>query len=240
MKGLYPASLVFGLVLGLSALPAQADLIVVPNTTTTADGNSAIVAGVNVRYQQVYASSQFVGPGVIRITEIAFRPDSSFGSSFAPVTDHGVRFDLSTTSGAPNGLSLTFDNNVGSDDTIVFNGDWTRSSANSPGPGNTRAFDVLLGFTTPFTYDPSQGNLLLDIRGPSTDVLFPAAFDAVTASTVTGKIDASPASSVIGAAVGPGEGLVTRFTFKEVPEPNSLTLIGLGGAALLFARRLRR
>src|SRR5437899_3225224 len=98
MKGRCLAPLACGLVLGFSAMPTHAAVIVVPNANATADANSAIVAGVNVRYQQVYTSSQFAGLGIIRITEIAFRPDSSFGFGFAPVTDHGVRLDMSTTS----------------------------------------------------------------------------------------------------------------------------------------------
>src|SRR6267378_6044261 len=113
MTSLWLTRLVCGLGLCLSAMPVQASLIVVPNANSAADANSAIVAGVNVRYQQVYASSQFTGLGVLQITDLAFRVDSSFSSSFSPVTDHGVRVDLSTTLAAPNGLSHTFDNNVG-------------------------------------------------------------------------------------------------------------------------------
>ncbi len=45
-----------------------------------------------------------------------------------------------------------------------------------------------------------------------------------------GNIAGSLASRIFGVAVGPGEGLVTEFTFNAVPEPGSLTLIGLGSA----------
>ncbi len=56
-------------------------------------------------------------------------------------------------------LSTTFANNVGPDDTIVFNrGPLALTSA------GTDLFDITINFDTPFLYDPALGNLLLDVR----------------------------------------------------------------------------
>lgn len=112
--------------------------IIVPNAQAFSEGNEASEfltedpRSTSVRYQQVFAASQFNGPGII--TEIAFRPDSLRGAPFT-ITISNLLISLSTTSKAPDGLSATFADNIGSDETVVFNGDLTLSSADVAGPG---------------------------------------------------------------------------------------------------------
>ena len=160
----------------------KADLIVVPNSLSSAEGNEAsqFLTGdgrsASVRYQQVFAASQFGGAGTIG--EIAFRPDAVFGTAFS-ATLSNVRIGLSTTSRTPDGLSATFSQNVGSDEAVVFSGNLTLTSSDLPGPGGTRAFDILINLSTPFTYNPSLGNLLLDFqRDASTADPIGIAFDS--------------------------------------------------------------
>jgi hypothetical protein len=43
---------------------------------------------------------------------------------------------------------------------LVFDGTANVTTGNLPGPGNTRQFDVVFPFTTPFLYDPATGNLI--------------------------------------------------------------------------------
>jgi hypothetical protein len=228
----------------LNALPAQAGAVVVPNANETVDGNNTLSGCGGCRWQQVYAASQFAGLGAITISQIAFRPDTDFVGVIAPITDHGVRFDLSTTAAAPNALNPVFAANVGADDTIVFSGDWTRSSANVAGPGNTKAFDIVLVLTTTFTYDPSLGNLLLDIRSPNqADTLFPPTFDTVDGSAVTSQRYGGTAFPT-GIELEPGFGVVTQFTYASAlaaaPEPGSMALFAVTAAAFLLARRAPR
>ena len=145
-----------------------------------------------------------------------------------------MRFFFTRLAGSS--ISSTFANNVGADDTIVRSGALTLSSADTPVAGGTRAFDIVINLTTPFLYDPSLGNLLLDLRnfsGGATTQL-----DAST--TPTDSVARSfndPASSPTGAT--DSIGLVTQFTFQDAgpvvtPLPGALAggivLMGLVGA----------
>ena len=60
-------------------------------------------------------------------------------------------------------LTNTYATNIGPDNTVVFSGPVTFSSPGCAGPG-VCPFDMVLTFTTPFLYDPSQGSLLLDFE----------------------------------------------------------------------------
>jgi hypothetical protein len=73
--------------------------------------------------------------------------------------DLEIRF--STTSVTPSTLDLLFDDNIGSDETLVFKGGLELATAAS---GNVpRDFDYFYPFSQPFAYDPAQGNLLMDV-----------------------------------------------------------------------------
>src|SRR5690349_9440945 len=65
------------------AIWAQASVIV-PNSLATVEGNGETITpfdeAVPIRYQQVYAASQFGSGGLI--TQIAFRPDGIDGHPF--------------------------------------------------------------------------------------------------------------------------------------------------------------
>ena len=152
----------------LSASLAHAD-VVAPNANESVEAGSnnrfpLLVEG-GMRYQQVYTASEFssFSPGGELITGIAFRPDSGSGAAFGPVTVNDLTISLSTTAAVPDLLSSTFADNLGADNTQVFSGGATISSLDSPGPGNTRAFDVQINFSTPIPlqsrqWEPSAGH----------------------------------------------------------------------------------
>jgi hypothetical protein len=210
--------------------------VVVPNSTTNVEGNSAnaypfALALGNLRsqrYQQIYGASQFasIGAGGL-ITQIVFRPDSLSGGAFDQVQPD-IQINLSTTNAADDALSLVFDDNVGIDDTVVIpRGPLPLSSASSG--GIPKDFDIVINLTTPFFYDPSMGNLLLDVRafsaGKSTffDTEETSGDGVSRIFTVLSGVGSTTAD------LSDTEGLVTGFIFGA----NALELTGaaseLGG-----------
>jgi hypothetical protein len=149
-----------------SARPLHAtNLLVVPRTLEKRDiyfgGQTLAQAG---RSQQVYAASEFP-PHAILITELRFRPNMDGWAFSASIANLEVR--LSTTSKSPRELELEFARNTGSDETLVYSGVLNISSAFKGPDEGPKEFDIFLPLKTPFTYDPSRGNLLLDIRNHS-------------------------------------------------------------------------
>jgi hypothetical protein len=234
------------IVLGLSILalvPAQAQVIVAPNTFATANGggqaNTAPFNNIS-RYQQIYAASQFSAlSGPELITQIAFRPSVQQGAF--TYMDSNIQFDLSTTNEAVSSLSSTFATNVGGNDQVVYSGALTLTSAGTPGGGAAGPFDTVVTLTTPFLYDPMQGNLLLDIRNfatPTSKIFIDGGGDP---STALNFVDNSTSAAT--GTVQPA-GLSTQFTFAAVPEASTtasfglLLALGLGG--LVIAKRKKQ
>jgi len=218
--------------------------VVVPNSARNIEGNSnngypfdlSETGLSSQRYQQVYAASQFGGAGFI--TQIIFRPDASFGHAFT-FTLSDIQIDLSTTQAEDDGLSATYANNVGADDTIVFGrGPLTLSSAFTGPPNGPKDFDIVITLTHPFFYDPANGNLLLDVRnfGGGTTTFFDA---VATFADGTSRLFNSNVNGTTGTT--DTSGLVTGFTI--VPEPSSVAMLFAGAGALLASfvgRRWRR
>lgn len=241
-----PAVICVPLLAMLLAGPAAAQSVIVPGALANVDGNTnnAFPFGVSggMRWQEVFNSNQFAGP--IFIGRITFRPDAGAGFAFSQSLS-SIRFSLSTTAFGPNSLSTTFANNLGADNTIVYNGPLTMNSANTAGPGNTRAFDVVVNLQTPFLYNPANGHLLLDVLNSSPeDHSFQILLDAESnaGNGFVSRVFGPPGNP--GALTGSADpnGFVVQFT-AAVPEPASLALIGtalIGASGVFWRRRQER
>jgi hypothetical protein len=237
INGLFTA----GSLLLLLATPlALADVIVVPGAQTGVEGNDSNFGpffDTSVRYQQVYSAAQFPSPGPLMITQIAFRPDGSVTDPALIIRFDSVRIDLSTTSSTPSTLSTVFASNVGANNQTVFNSfEFVNAPVTGP-PGGPKNFTVTFALT-PFIYDPSAGNLLLDFRAFETGGGISAPFDAQSGSPFTAHVDASGMSSTSGSYFA--NGLVTQFEFTAVPEPSTLALGALGAMVVGIGARWRR
>lgn len=219
-----PAALLSALILPL-ALRAQPSFTVVPNSYAGTEGGTSATypfSQSSMRYQQVFAASQFSGTGTI--TQISFRADGpsySQGTLFLPTPVANVTITLSTTTAQPGAMSKTFANNLTSTPTTVYSGTLMMSSSCTGPSGGPNAFDTRVYLTTPFTYDPSQGNLLLDVTvNPGSAPSVPT-LDAETTSSgqVTSRVYGTPSSATSGTA--DNKGMIVQFTFGNFAIPTS-------------------
>jgi hypothetical protein len=249
---LFTAAEVTLIVLG-AVNAAQAEILTVPNNLSSIEGNAdnSLPFSTETRYQQVFAASEFAflsEPALI--TKISFRPDAIYGEPFsARIRD--IQLALSTTNAAVDRLSQIFANNIGSDETIVYRGALSLSSAFIGSATGPKAFDVSINLQNPFLYDPNLGNLLLDV----TNFLYNSEVFSLDAQNEVGDsisrrytyVSNSPAA--VGSddgdprSFGNSTGLVTQFTITPIPKPvpESSSILGLsiiGFTALITKKKL--
>ena len=210
-----------------------------PEAVIVRDGNSSLAGPFNTstssRLQQVYAHDAFPDPGfpaAFLIHGIYFRVDENAGAF--DETFPSVQVTLSTTSRGPDGLSTLFSENIGPDQTTVF----------GPGPlhlsGAGSGFPVGFMFERTYLYDPSAGNLLVDIRnfGPGNASVLDAFNVLGDSVSIVGNEEVnSPTGSRL------TRGLATMFwvDIVPIPEPGAGALLLLGLLAVGWNwRRSRR
>lgn len=228
------------LVAGLAA-PASAVSVFAPAGSENVEGSGSAAGPftpLSQRYQQVYDASLFgdLTP-LFQIDGISFRADEAATTPFSATygtEEMPVEILVGRTPFGSDDLSQLFEENYGEDEPdVVFRGVLTLETM-----GNGDAY-VSIDFDDSFTYNPSGGNLLLEIRKFSTDLLSPE----LMLDTDDAMDNAIASLSALGAVAEQGDvntgGLVTRFEGAVIPSPAAAGL-GLVMLAGIAARRARR
>jgi hypothetical protein len=203
----------------------SASFIVVPssysNSVSGTFGATYPFSTTSMRYQQVFASAQF--SRTYGITEIAFRPHTLASSPYFPTPVSSVQIVLSTTTNKPSQLSTNFASNLGADQTVVYNSSPSLSTSYTTIGSGPFAFDIRIRLATPFTYNPANGNLLMDVTITNACPTNPPAFDAETPSnTLTSRLYATNAAATSGTTNN--SGLIVQFTCGNFNLPISTNL----------------
>lgn len=190
----------------------------------------------SLRYQQVYNASDFMSIGSpMLITEMVFYPT---GEGVHEADIPNIQISFSTTSAGADSLSPMFANNVGGDDTMVWSG---RLYLRPQQPGD---FYLHISLPNPFRYEPTAGNLLLDVRTimPAAPIFSPRGYIQgvnILGDTVSSMIAVDVNSPI--ADYRTTTGLATTFFVTPIPEP-SFSLLCLVSIVLgsLEARKRRQ
>ncbi len=216
--------------------PAAVSSVVVPNANATVMGNTSNGFPFNIaytggyssgmRYQQIYSASQFASAGII--TALQFR----LGSSASPFSTTGIDVQISLGYAATSvtTASTTFASNDGAGMVTVYNS--SSLSLSSTSTSSPRAFDIVINVSPSFNYNPSLGNLIVDIS--MLNVPRTAQFDAVTGSTTTTRVYGGLTSTT--GSISVGSGLVTKFSFAaQQPADWYAINVPTAGSALILA-----
>lgn len=193
--------------------------LVVPNYAVSSQlANSADGMFANIaREQTIYGASEFP-PYPIVITQIQWRPDIFVGRAITNVAISNIQINLSTTKRSPDQLSLNFDQNTGSDETAVFGGYIVLGTFFTVLTNGTTGFDISVPLQTPFVYDSSKGNLLVDVRNFSGGTANLYDNSMSSSSDAVSRIFSSDANAINASAYDTGGGAM-QLTYNATPPP---------------------
>jgi hypothetical protein len=199
---------------------AQGTLQVLPGGYASVEGNSA--SGDLFRtnasvFQQVYSASafSFLGGATGRIDGMAFRFDGGSNQNFVAIWP-SVSVFVGTGSRSPDSLGPQYSDNENGDSIRVYGGSLTLIG---PSESGLRSFQLVIPFSTPFFYNPSQGNLSVYVvtsPGPTNLFLDGQLQTGDSVGRVFGDFSTVGTTDTLG--------LITRFDITPIPEPSTWAL----------------
>ncbi|MBK8096038.1 MAG: PKD domain-containing protein [Planctomycetes bacterium] len=164
----------------LLVVSAAAQTITIPNGYAAAEGGSSnafpwnrFSTTANLQQQMIYDSSHFTAQGItspIIINRLRWRANAvATTTTWAGGTHSGCWVDMSTAAVDFAAPSTTMASNHGTNLVRVYSGNvqYLAGAGNGTGiPGNT-VVDLAI---TPFVYDPTQGDLIIDCWVPSNSI----------------------------------------------------------------------
>jgi hypothetical protein len=200
-------------------LPALCDIVEPLSNITTFQ-----VPVADTRILAIYNSSLFQGTGGIDIQDISFYSE---GGISGITGETPIQIYLGTTPIPAASLSPTYSNNVSGGETLVYAGTLLPTAGDA-----VEGFTITVSLLVPFLYQPSDGNLLLDIQNTGGAAMFPYPVAFSNGSYAVEGV--SPTGSVAGVAP------VIQLT--STPEPKSFVLLltVVVAVLVLIQRKLRR
>ena len=212
-----------------SACLSSAVELVVPNTLAEGGTNTYPFWFTPCHYQQSYDASHFslLGTNGGFITSVAFRGGGNTTSFVYAMTVSLSTSPAPTNAASSNLLHAAFADNTGPDKTVVFSSSWEMRVF--PPRDNLLQFQFVIPFSRPFFYNPTNGNLLLDIvitnDVTSRTSLQPAGLnyaggspDPLMCRVFAAGNQSSPVPT--NGSVFPATGLVTEFGVRPVRGPS--------------------
>lgn len=232
------------LLAGTLCTAAFGGTIVIPPSQASTPGN-ATELGPGVAGSGIY--QELIGPtfpGPIAITGITFR--AAPGTGAFDLTFDALNVFVSTSPNFPNtigggaGMSSTFADNVGPDNTLVFSG--TNLTWSAPGCASGACpFNISIPFDAPFLFNPkASGGLLVELVFTNLNDVN-GSFDAQSYNSpglFLGQVLSTGGTSATSGTFA-YQGNIVQITETLVPEPANWGMTAGAAALLVIWRKLR-